>query len=82
MELYLVSWVEYFLAIFFLSLIEATQERIIAIEGFVPTKEKYMKLTNTVIDTIWERRLFSVIVDDVLVLKNVFFTCHFFYLPI
>jgi len=42
-------------------------ERIIPIEEFVPTKEKYMRLTNMVIDTIWEQRLLSAIVDKVLV---------------
>ena len=67
MELQLLSWVESYLGIFFLSPIETIQERIIPIKEFVPTKEKYMKLTNTVIDIIWERRLFSAIVDNVLV---------------
>ena len=65
MELQLLSWVEYFLGIFFLSPIDTIPERIIPIEGFVPMKEKCMKLTNMVIDIIWERRLFNAIVDNV-----------------
>ena len=67
MELQLLSWVESYLGIFFLSPTETIQEPIIPIKEFVSTKEKSMKLTNTVIDIIWERRLFSAIVDNVLV---------------